>query len=71
MENTIRVMKVEPGKAPYVKEIVDDFKVIQSEVGGDMDCFDTEDGCVVIHNAVGKNKKLEPKKKICMKDLEH
>ena len=63
MENTIRVMKVEPGKAPYVKEIVDDFKVIQSEVGGDMDCFDTEDGCVVIHNAVGKNKKLEPNRR--------
>ena len=27
MENTIRVLKVEPGKAPYVKEIVDDYKV--------------------------------------------
>ena len=63
MENTIRVLKVEPGKAPYVKEIVDDFKVIQSEVGGDMDCFDTEDDCVVVHNAVGKNKKLEPNRR--------
>ena len=63
MENTIRVLKVEPGKAPYVKEIVDDFKVIQSEVGGDMDCFDTKDDCVVVHNAVGKNKKLEPNRR--------
>lgn len=63
MENTIRVLKVEPGKVAYVKEIVDDFKVIQSEVGGDMDCFDTEDGCVVVHNAVGKNKRLEPNRR--------
>ena len=46
MENTIRVLKVEPGKAPYEKEIVDDYKVSQSEVGGDIDCFDTGDGCV-------------------------
>lgn len=59
MENTIRVLKVEPGKAPYVKEIVDDYKVSQSEVGGDIDCFDTEDGCVVVYNADGKNRKLE------------
>ena len=54
MENTIRVLKVEPGKAPYVKESVDDYKVSQSEVGGEMDCFDTEDGCAVVHNADGK-----------------
>ena len=63
MENTIRVLKVEPGKAPYVKEIVDDYKVSQSEVGGDMDCFDTEDGCVVVHSADGKNRKLEPNRR--------
>ena len=63
MENTIRVLKIEPGKAPYVKEIVDDYKVSQSEVGGDIDCFDTEDGCVVVHNAEGKNKKLEPNRR--------
>ena len=63
MENTIRVLKVEPGKAPYVKEIVDDYKVSQSEVGGDMDCFDTEDGCVVVHSADGKNRELEPNRR--------
>lgn len=63
MENTIRVLKIEPGKAPYVKEIVDDYKVSQSEVGGDIDCFDTGDGCVVVHNADGKNMKLEPNRR--------
>ena len=25
MENTIRVLKIEPGKAPYVKEIEKDY----------------------------------------------
>ncbi len=60
MENTIRVLKVEPGKAPYVKDIEDDYKVSQQEVCGSIDCFNIDDRCVVVYNATGKVDKLEP-----------
>ncbi len=33
-EKTIRVLKIEPGKEPYEKEISNDLKGIQSEVEG-------------------------------------
>ena len=50
MENTIRVLKIEPGKAPYVKEIEKDYRASQREVGGLIDCFGFGDGCIAVLN---------------------
>ena len=34
----IKILKVEPGKPPCVKEIANDFKASQEEVEGDIEC---------------------------------
>lgn len=54
MENTIRVLKIEPGKAPYVKEIEKDYRASQREVGGLIDCFGFGDGCIAVLNDESK-----------------
>ena len=43
MEKQIRILKIEPGKEPYVKEISNDFRASQREVEGTIDCVELED----------------------------
>ena len=50
----IKILKVEPGKPPCVKEIANDFKASQEEVEGDIECVGFGDGCVAVINAEGK-----------------
>ena len=50
----IKILKVEPGKPPCVKEIANDFKASQAEVEGDIECVGFGDGCVAVINAEGK-----------------
>lgn len=38
-DNKIRVLKIEPGKMPYEKEMVNDLEGIQAEVGGSLNVF--------------------------------
>ena len=63
MENTIRVLKIEPGKAPYVKEIAKDYRASQKEVGGLIDCMGFGDGCIAVLNDEGKIKGMEPNRR--------
>lgn len=50
----IKILKVEPGEPPCVKEIANDFKASQAEVEGDIECVGFGDGCVAVINVEGK-----------------
>ncbi len=63
MENTIRILKIEPGKAPYVKEITNGYRASQSEVEGAIDCMGLGDGCVAVLNDEGKINGMEPNRR--------
>ena len=56
----IKILKVEPGKPPCVKEIANDFKASQEEVEGDIECVGFGDGCVAVINAEGKLNGMQP-----------
>lgn len=68
MENTIRVLKIKPGKAPYVKEIEKDYRASQREVGGLIDCFGFGDGCIAVLNDESKINGMEPNRR-CRNDI--
>ena len=59
----IKILKVEPGKPPCVKEIANDFKASQAEVEGDIECVGFGDGCVAIINAEGKINGMQPNRR--------
>lgn len=63
MEERIRVLKIEPGKVPYVKEISNDYQASQREVGGLIDCFGFGDGCIAVVNDEGKCNGMEPNRR--------
>ena len=58
----IKILKVEPGKPPCVKEIANDFKASQEEVEGDIECVGFGDGCVAVINAEGKLNGMQDRK---------
>ncbi len=68
MKETIRVLKIEPGKAPYVKEIENHYRASQKEVGGVIDCFGFGDGCVAVLNDESKINGMEPNRR-CGDDI--
>jgi hypothetical protein len=59
----IKILKVEPGKPPCVKEIANDFKASQAEVEGDIECVGFGDGCVAVINAEGKINGMQPNRR--------
>lgn len=59
----IKILKVEPGKPPCVKEIANDFKASQAEVEGDIECVGFGDGCVAVINAEGKLNGMRPNRR--------
>ena len=59
----IKILKVEPGKPPCVKEIANDFKASQVEVEGDIECVGFGDGCVAVINAEGKLNGMQPNRR--------
>ena len=59
----IKILKVEPGKPPCVKEIANDFKASQEEVEGDIECVGFGDGCVAVINAEGKLNGMQPNRR--------
>lgn len=63
-ENTIKVLKIEPGKEPYEKEIVNDLAGIQSEVQGLFECVYLEDNCIAVVNEEGKINGMELNRRI-------
>jgi hypothetical protein len=48
--NTLRVLRVEPGKMPEEKEIGADLKSLQAEVDGMIECVHMEDGSILVCN---------------------
>lgn len=53
-ENMIRVLKIEPGKSPYEKEIENSLESLQKEVGGLIECVYLDDNCIAVCNEEGK-----------------
>ena len=54
-EDKIKVMIVEPGKAPYLSSVANDFRAMQEIVGGDIECVPLPDGdCHLYCNDEGK-----------------
>ncbi len=63
-DNKIRVLKIEPGKMPYEKEMVNDLEEIQAEVGGLFECVYLDDGCIAVVNEEGKLNGMELNRRI-------
>ena len=63
-DNTIRILKIEPGKMPYEKEMVNDLEGIQAEVGGLFECVYLDDGCIAVVNEEGKLNGMELNRRI-------
>lgn len=63
-ENTIRILKIEPGKIPYEKEINNDLKGIQAEVEGLFECVYLDDNCIAVVNEEGKINGMELNRRI-------
>ena len=63
-DNKIRVLKIEPGKMPYEKEMVNDLEGIQAEVDGLFECVYLEDGCIAVVNEEGKLNGMELNRRI-------
>ena len=54
----MRILKVEPGKAPYVKDMKDGLEAIQQEVQGLFQPVYVEDGVILCCNEEGKLEQL-------------
>jgi len=63
-ENTIRVLKIEPGKIPYEKEIHNDLEGIQAEVEGLFECVYLDGNCIAVVNEEGKINGMELNRRI-------
>ena len=59
----IKILKIEEGKAPFVKEIANELKDCQAEVGGLIDCVCFEDGCLAVVNDEGKINGMKPNRR--------
>lgn len=53
-ENTIRILKIEPGKAPYAKDMVNELEGIHAEVEGHFECVYLGNNCIAVVNEEGK-----------------
>lgn len=63
-ENKIKVLLVEPGLPPAVKEIGNDLASLQAEVGGLIECISFPNGCVVVCNEEGKLSGMPPNRRL-------
>lgn len=63
MKNNIRILKIEPGKTPYEKEIPNDYQSCMEEVGGLIACLNMGDGCIAVVNDEGKCNGMEPNRR--------
>ena len=60
----MRILKVEPGKAPYVKEMEDGLKAIQREVEGLFQPLSMGDGVILCCNDEGKLNGMQPNRRL-------
>ena len=63
-EKKIKVLKIEPGQAPQVKEIQNDLASLQAEVGGLIECISFPNGCVAVCNEGGKINGMPPNRRL-------
>ena len=56
----MRILKVEPGRAPYEKEMEDTLAAIQQEVQGLFQPVNVEDGVILCCNEEGKLNGMAP-----------
>lgn len=62
--NMIKVLKIELGQPPAVKEICNDLSGLQAEVGGLIECISFPNGCVVVCNEEGKINGMQPNRRL-------
>ena len=53
-ENMIKVLKIEVGEPPEIKEIPNELSCLQREVGGLIECVYLDDGSIAVCNEEGK-----------------
>ena len=63
-ENMIKVLKVEVGEPPEIKEIPNELSGLQHEVGGLIECVYLDDGSIVVVNEEGKLNGMEPNRRL-------
>lgn len=63
-ENKIKVVKMDVGKAPEVKNIDNTLAALQVEVGGLIECVYLDDGCLAVVNEEGKLNGMEPNRRL-------
>ena len=67
--NTMKIVKVEPGKKAEIAEIVNDLDAMQALVGGNIECVYWHDGpFVIICNEEGKLQGLRPNRALMTED---
>lgn len=65
IEERIRILKIEPQKSPYEKEINNDLEGIQGEVGGLFECIYLDEDCILVCNEEGKLNGMELNRRVC------
>ena len=63
-ENMIKVLKIEVGEPPEIKEIPNELSCLQHEVGGLIECVYLDDGSIAVVNEEGKLNGMEPNRKL-------
>lgn len=63
-EFTIKVVKIEVGEPPQIKEIANELDSLQEEVGGLIECVYLGDGCLAIVNEEGKINGMQPNRRL-------
>ena len=59
-ENTIKILKIEVGSPPIVKEITNELESLQAEVGGLIQPLNIGCGCMAVVNEEGKINGMKP-----------
>lgn len=68
-EEVIKVLKFEVGQEPYLKEIINELKHLQSEVDGLIQIVPLSDDCLVVLNEEGKLNGLKPNRWLGSNDI--
>ncbi|WP_312354202.1 DUF3846 domain-containing protein [Aminipila sp.] len=62
--NKIKVVKMDVGKPPVMKEIENTLEALQAEVGGLIECVYLDGGCLAVVNEEGKLNGMEPNRRL-------
>ncbi|OLS01999.1 DUF3846 domain-containing protein [Tissierella creatinophila] len=64
IEERIRILKIEPQKVSYEKEINNDLEGIQGEVEGLFECIYLDEDCILVCNEEGKLNGMELNRRV-------